>query len=594
MPKRLTLAAILAVLCLGAVLLHAGRPDRSADQFYERANRSFGNGDYGSALAQYDDFIAQFPTSPKVPDALYQMGFVYANQVRQPERALKVYRQIADDYPKHPLADDALRHVADLLVEDGDYDGAIRTCQEIVDEFGEENKPLAAQAEKRIADALFRSGNGPSTRRQCERILRCYPDQRLTCAESLALMAEVTIKLDSPPDYAEAYERYSQLLTDYPDSHLAEEAKRNTAWLENELAHSGQPPSDRADKADGRKPTVEGGLTLVPLPKTASQGERFEDAGLLDAARVVLAYKGTELSRPKLAGWSGEAFAFYYSSGDRRDGADVCDEHPLVLLGRGLGFEDCQLLEERSADNAWARAQQYLDRGEPVITPMAAFSPPDWGIIMGYDRTSDEVLVYTSSADRRSYSRSKFLSIWGSDLCPSPRLRGKSRMGGYPMVVLGSRTKSFSAAVLVQSALRRAVDVAERGEQGGYRCGAAAFAELADDMRRVGTNELTEHDLDELEGWCGRGLSKLIESRRDAARFLRMWTSLYSGKAQSALESAASVYDEEVRTLGLLRDAFKAARADVGGNEKASRPERIVEAAARLEQTAVSRIREAL
>lgn len=88
-----------------------------------------------SALAAYDNFIAEFPQDSISPDLLFK-GAEIATAIREYTRALTYYKEIDKNYPKYKLYPESLFLQASLLDNYIDRDGeALGAYQKVIDKF---------------------------------------------------------------------------------------------------------------------------------------------------------------------------------------------------------------------------------------------------------------------------------------------------------------------------------------------------------------------------------------------------------------------------------------------------------------------------
>ena len=87
--------------------------------------------------SEAQDVLAPVSRACTDPDlrvrALYLLGT--SQSVVAPARAVKTFDLLAQDFPEHPLADDALFVAADLLAQDGDSAGALSRLDRVVDRY---------------------------------------------------------------------------------------------------------------------------------------------------------------------------------------------------------------------------------------------------------------------------------------------------------------------------------------------------------------------------------------------------------------------------------------------------------------------------
>ena len=81
---------------------------------FELAIRIFNDGMYSDAAREFKQFIINFPTSERLPDAMLRLGRAYA-KAEQYDRAREAFRQFIDRNPNHLEVGNAMRARADAL-----------------------------------------------------------------------------------------------------------------------------------------------------------------------------------------------------------------------------------------------------------------------------------------------------------------------------------------------------------------------------------------------------------------------------------------------------------------------------------------------
>jgi soluble lytic murein transglycosylase len=89
------------------------------------------------AIAVLAPMTERCRTSELRPQALYVMG--YSQSVVDPEGAIRTYERLAREYPKHPMADDALFFAAEMYVRTARDALAIERLREVVSRYPEGN-----------------------------------------------------------------------------------------------------------------------------------------------------------------------------------------------------------------------------------------------------------------------------------------------------------------------------------------------------------------------------------------------------------------------------------------------------------------------
>ena len=87
---------------------------------FELAQRIYNDGLYADAAREYKQFIINFSTSKRLPDATLRVGQAHA-RAEQYDRALEAFQQFIDRYPTHIEVGSAMRARADALSQLGEY-----------------------------------------------------------------------------------------------------------------------------------------------------------------------------------------------------------------------------------------------------------------------------------------------------------------------------------------------------------------------------------------------------------------------------------------------------------------------------------------
>jgi len=125
--KRILLLAFLALVvlacfsmprvCAGAWIWtrETGRFRNVKDVTKENAREQFlyaesleKKGDYRRALGEYKETVKHFPASPEAGTATFKMGVCY-EELKNFDKAFKVYQQVLDKYPSFPQPEEVLR-----------------------------------------------------------------------------------------------------------------------------------------------------------------------------------------------------------------------------------------------------------------------------------------------------------------------------------------------------------------------------------------------------------------------------------------------------------------------------------------------------
>lgn len=170
-----------------------------ADSYYKEGGVS----GLTQAEVEYKDFITFFPTAPEAPEAQYRIGMAHFHLMGKPDRdrqesrvAEAEFKEFLLKYPDSPMMPRVkarLREVQEVLGE-SDY---------------------------KIAQFYYLKGAWPAARGRFEEIARNYPDFS-RADEALWYLGQTYEHLKQPGN---AVPSYSQILTEYPLSPRADDAK---------------------------------------------------------------------------------------------------------------------------------------------------------------------------------------------------------------------------------------------------------------------------------------------------------------------------------------------------------------------------------
>ncbi|MCY3680035.1 MAG: tetratricopeptide repeat protein [Gemmatimonadetes bacterium] len=122
------IATAFCILLISSHLCAQGTQDENAH--YELATRIFKDGLYADAAREYKQFIINFPTSKRLPDAMLRVGQAYA-RAEQYDLALEALQQFIDRYATHIEVATAMRTRANALRQLGEHTRAGGAYREV-------------------------------------------------------------------------------------------------------------------------------------------------------------------------------------------------------------------------------------------------------------------------------------------------------------------------------------------------------------------------------------------------------------------------------------------------------------------------------
>jgi tol-pal system protein YbgF len=131
-------------------------PEREAaqeKQAYEGALNQFKVGNYQSAIAGFQGFMASFPNSQLVPSAQYWIGNAYY-ALRDYKVAIAAQQKVIATWPDNPKAADAMLNIASSQQELGQMKAARDTLKTLLTKYPQ--SAAAEQAKQRLGGASAR------------------------------------------------------------------------------------------------------------------------------------------------------------------------------------------------------------------------------------------------------------------------------------------------------------------------------------------------------------------------------------------------------------------------------------------------------
>jgi len=87
------------------------------DQLLKSATLHHASDEFDEAIGDFELLIQNYPKSDKVPEALFAMGSIYLNKMKEYVKAESVYTKLVMDFPQHPTAQSAAYQRARIFVE---------------------------------------------------------------------------------------------------------------------------------------------------------------------------------------------------------------------------------------------------------------------------------------------------------------------------------------------------------------------------------------------------------------------------------------------------------------------------------------------
>lgn len=124
-------------------------PSPVENNAYKEAFSFFKNGDYASAITQFESFLENYPQSSLAPGAAYWIGNArYA--MRDYQLAIDAQRKLINKYPDSSKTPDAFLNMASSQSEMGDSKGSKHTLEDLIAKYPQSD--AAKKAKQRLAN----------------------------------------------------------------------------------------------------------------------------------------------------------------------------------------------------------------------------------------------------------------------------------------------------------------------------------------------------------------------------------------------------------------------------------------------------------
>jgi TolA-binding protein len=164
----LAMIVVMAALCHTAPALSA-----SDQQSYDKAMKQYNWGEHEEALAVFEAFSTNYPTSALIDDAQYMMGECYVRLDRRDDAIFALYTA-AYKYPKGDRRDDALMALAGVLHTQGHSSQVLKTYERLAKDHP--NSPHAAYAQTSVGWLHGSKGDTKKAKIALAQVVRDYPN----------------------------------------------------------------------------------------------------------------------------------------------------------------------------------------------------------------------------------------------------------------------------------------------------------------------------------------------------------------------------------------------------------------------------------
>lgn len=162
------------------LLLSCSSEKKSEQQLYAEAQAYSQKGNFNDAIKIYRKILKLYSQSPNSYRALFLMGLLYSQDLKDDKKANTIFQKFLEKYPN---GEELLYNEAQSFSEKGDFTFAIKTYEEI---------------------------------------LKLYPGSPYSCKAQFLIGFVYSENLK---DYDKAKEVYEKVIETYPDCDLADDAK---------------------------------------------------------------------------------------------------------------------------------------------------------------------------------------------------------------------------------------------------------------------------------------------------------------------------------------------------------------------------------
>lgn len=103
-----------AVLIVVMLMVFSCSESMSEEELYTQAQEQYGNEQYQEAVKTFKKLAEKYPQGKRHAEALFMLGFINANDLKDYEAAERHYKHFLEEYPDHELSDDAQYEIETL------------------------------------------------------------------------------------------------------------------------------------------------------------------------------------------------------------------------------------------------------------------------------------------------------------------------------------------------------------------------------------------------------------------------------------------------------------------------------------------------
>lgn len=186
----------------------------AASAIYKLAQKELNRRSVERAIALLEEAVRKYPKAHASRDALFDLGNIYMERLKDAAKAIEVWRKFISLYPDDDRCSSIRLRIADTLATSlKDCDGAIAEYRRYINDYPDRDD--CPSVHLKIAQLYHQALKDPnSALREYEAIVRAYPDWDGLSAV-LKTIGDIWMQLNEP---AKAEEAYSELVKRFPRS----------------------------------------------------------------------------------------------------------------------------------------------------------------------------------------------------------------------------------------------------------------------------------------------------------------------------------------------------------------------------------------
>jgi outer membrane protein assembly factor BamD (BamD/ComL family) len=98
---------MIAGLLILLVVMVACTKKKTEAEYYRMGNDQYNKEQFTDAISNFQKVLKYYPQGTNAPNAMFMIGFIYANNTKNFEEAKKYYTMFIEKYPQHELAKSA-------------------------------------------------------------------------------------------------------------------------------------------------------------------------------------------------------------------------------------------------------------------------------------------------------------------------------------------------------------------------------------------------------------------------------------------------------------------------------------------------------